>query len=315
MSMVKTLAKAAVGIAVAKAATSMMGGGRRRGSASAGGIEDLLGSVLGGSAGGRSMGGRGGGGIEDLLGTMLGGAAGGAAGGRGAAGAGGIGDLLGAVLGGGAGGPGTGRPYGGAASRNGGDSVGGALGQILGGQGARGRGSVGGALEELSRMSTGSLQPQGMRDAGQSFDRPGQGSFGDLLNQSLNHYGEPDRAPTAAEESQATVLLRALIQAAKADGKIDASEKSQLTEQLGDLDQSEVNFVNSELRKPIDVAGLARDVPKGMEGQVYMISVMAIDLDTKEEAQYLGQLAQALGINPQQANAIHDRLGEPKIFR
>lgn len=58
-----------------------------------GGLEDILGSVLGGGGGGQSGGG--GGGLGDILGGVLGGG--------GQSGGGGLGDILGSVLGGGGG--------------------------------------------------------------------------------------------------------------------------------------------------------------------------------------------------------------------
>jgi uncharacterized membrane protein YebE (DUF533 family) len=76
-----------------------------------------------------------------------------------------------------------------------------------------------------------------------------------------------------------------------------------------------VDFVNAELAKPVDVAGLARDVPSGAAAQVYTMSVMGIDLDTNKEARYLQELSQALGMSPGAVNAIHERLGEPLLFR
>ena len=254
MSLVKTLAKAAIGIAVAKGVGSMMSGGSARGSTSPGG------GVSGG-----------------------------------------------------------GSPYGGPSSRGpsleggGLDSI---LGKMLAGDGPRGRGSVGAALEELSRISTTALNAPGDPGVrGRQFDSPSQDSFGDLLNQSLDRFDEPATKPTADQEQLAGILLRALIQAAKADGRIDAGEEGQLKEHLRELDRAELEFINAELAKPIDVSGLAREVPNGAEGQVYMMSVMGIDLDTNQEARYLQELAQALGMNARTVNSIHDRLGEPRIFR
>lgn len=255
MSLVKALAKAAIGIAVAKGVGSVLSGGASRGGAARGG-------------------------------TVAGG----------------------------------GSPYGGSVSR--GSAPGGAgdladvLGKMLGGGGPRGRGSLGGALEELSQISTETFSAPGSTgNKSRPFEKPGSGSFGDLLNQSLDHYGEPQTMPTAEQEEFAGVLLRALIQAAKADGRIDASEKERLMKRLGDLDRAEVDFVNAELAKPIDVSGLVRDVPNGAGTQVYMMSVMGIDLDTNKEARYLQELSQALGMSREAVNAIHDRLGEPRLFR
>lgn len=211
---------------------------------------------------------------------------------------------------------GGGSSYGGPLSK--GASAGGGdltdlLGQMLGGSGPRGRGSLGGALEELSQISTDSFSaPSGDP---KPFGKPKQGSFGEMLNNSLDTYGRENAAPSREQEDLAGVLLRALIQAAKSDGRIDAKEKEQLTQHLGELDRADLNFVNEELAKPIDVAALARDVPKSAAGQVYMMSVMGIDLDTNKEARYLHELAQALDLEPNMVNSIHERMGEPALYR
>lgn len=213
---------------------------------------------------------------------------------------------------------GQGTPYDGPLSRGSGADGGiiDALGKVLGGAGPRDRGSLGSALEGLSRLSRpGHVSTGRMTSPERRFEAPETGSLGDLLDQSLQRYGEPRSEPTQAQEEFAGLLLRALIQAAKADGRIDPAEKKQLRERLGDLDRDEVEFVNMELAKPVDVGALARDVPRGAESQVYMMSVMGIDLDTRQEARYLQELAQALGLDAPTVNAIHDRLGEPRVFR
>ena len=45
-----------------------------------------------------------------------------------------------------------------------------------------------------------------------------------------------------------------------------------------------------------------------------MISVMAIDFDSQEEAQYLHKLAQALGLQPQTVNQIHEQVGVQNLY-
>ena len=61
-------------------------------------------------------------------------------------------------------------------------------------------------------------------------------------------------------------------------------------------------------------AALAREVPKGMEPQVYLMSVMAIDFDSQDEAQYLHKLAQAMGLSPQVINQIHQQVGVQSLY-
>jgi uncharacterized membrane protein YebE (DUF533 family) len=52
-----------------------------------------------------------------------------------------------------------------------------------------------------------------------------------------------------------------------------------------------------------------------MEREVYAVSLMAIDLDSNPEAQYLHQLAQGVGLSADACNEIHEALGAPKLYR
>ena len=288
MSLMKTLAKVAIGVAVAKGVGSMMkrGAAQAGGSGSGqtyggqhspepGGFEDRMGEMLGKSARQDNQGG-----LGDLL-DQLGGAK--PERGRAPGGA-SLEDLLGGLTGG--------------ASK----SDGGGLGDLLGGRDARTPGG-GGGLGDLLGGLLGGATSQGSG-----------GSFGDLLNQSLQRGGEPDVAPTAEQEAGAALMLRAMIQAAKSDGRIDQGERDKLLQNLGDATEAEKAFVNHELSQPIDIQGLARQVPRGMEQQVYMMSLMGINLDNKTEAQYLHDLATAMQIGPQDVNSVHDSLGMPRIY-
>ena len=84
---------------------------------------------------------------------------------------------------------------------------------------------------------------------------------------------------------------------------------------VNSTDPAEVQAVNAELQRPVDVEALVRMVPNGMEAQVYLASLSAIDLDQQAEAQYLHALAQALELTPEETNALHDRAGAPRLYR
>lgn len=268
MSLVKTLAKVAIGMAVAKGVSGVMKGGASR-SQSAG-----TGGLFGGRHSPQSQGGSG---LEDMMGSILGGGSGGAAGG-------GLGGLL-EQLGGGAGAQTT--------------RAGGGLQDMLGGlAGAAGAGGLLGGL------------------AGKLGQRPqsDNAGFGQVLNSAFDQTPEPEIEPSASQEAAAALMLSAMIQAAKSDGKLDAAEQQKLMERLGDIDPDERAFVQAEMQKPVDVDALAAEVPRGMETQVYAMSVLGIDLDHQQEAQYLHQLAGKLGIGQQDVNAIHDQLGVPALY-
>jgi len=140
------------------------------------------------------------------------------------------------------------------------------------------------------------------------------GSFADMLNQSFQNFGEPKVVPTPQQDAAAGLMLRAMLQAAKCDGKIDEGEKKKLLEALGDASSEDMAFVNRELAAPVDVQGLVKQVPKGLESQIYAVSVMGINLDSQKEAEYLAGLASALGLGPRDVNAIHAKFGIPALY-
>ena len=297
MSLMRTLAKVALGVAVAKGASSMTRGsqGRTAGrggllgslanagrGAGAGGLGGALSSVLSGRGGGGSAG----------LGGMLENLARGSGAGRGLGGArgGGLDGLLGGLLGGGS----TG-------------GLGGGAGQGLGSGATGGLGS--GTAGVLGGALGGGLLGQLAAKADRPSGEPAMG-FGEALNAAA----DPDReAPpvTPEQEAAAGLMLRAMIQAARADGVIDAEERERLLGEMGDLDPDERRFVEEEMEAPVDPEGLAAQVPKGLEPEIYAVSLMAIDVDTHAETEHLRRLAHALGLSREEVERAHEEVGAP----
>ena len=106
-----------------------------------------------------------------------------------------------------------------------------------------------------------------------------------------------------------------MINAAKADGSIDQKEQDGIVSRLEPLSPEETQFLRDEFRRPLNVHEFAHDVPRGMEQEVYSVSLMAIDLDTNPEAQYLRELAECLRIDPPLCNEIHTHYNAPQLFR
>jgi uncharacterized membrane protein YebE (DUF533 family) len=255
----------------------------------------ILGSLL---AGGGLSSGSGGSILKSVLGAAMGGAQ---------SQGGGLGSLLGSVLGGASGSS---------------PESGGGLGSILGGKQA-GQQSGGGLGDLLSGVLGGGTSTQ----AGSG----GGSDLGSLISAALNQYGHNEQAaqnhiqPKSFEEhspgmvhseacEQATLMIRAMINAAKADGRVDAQEQEKILGKLGHVLQEEIDFLKNEMAQPLDVDGFARSIPPGMGNQIYAMSLMAIDLDSNPEAKYLHQLAQGLNISPQIANQIHTQLGAPTLY-
>lgn len=116
-----------------------------------------------------------------------------------------------------------------------------------------------------------------------------------------------------ALETQAQLMIRAMIQAAKSDGEIDPQEQRVILEHLSDMSAEERAFVEEELAKPVDISALANDTSHAAREQVYATSLAAIRLDHAAEARYLAQLADALQIDDETRDRIHENLGVPPL--
>jgi uncharacterized membrane protein YebE (DUF533 family) len=246
------------------------------------GLDELLGTVLGGGARGRSTGGglgevlrgepsRGAsaGGLEDLLGSLLGGATRGASGGGG-----GLDDLLGGALGGGG------------AQRPGGKPLGGA------------------GMAILATIAMAAL-----RNWGQSRNT----AMG-LTGADANVAADEVEAMTGPETER--LVLRAMIAAAKADGAIDEGEIQRIVGRIDDdgVSPTEKQFLLAELRKPLDLPSLVEAVPStAVAAQVYSASLLAMDVDSEAEAAYLRQLAAELDLDAATVARLHQLTGAPGV--
>jgi len=212
----------------------------------------------------------------------------------------------------------------------------GAAGQALGGgrqPQQQSGGGLGGLASILGGLAGGSPKPAAPSGGGgigailgglarQQQQAPAQpqggGGLGGLLGGLLGGEKAPEplpEPPCQSTQDHATILIRAMINAAKADGQIDAQEQEAIVGKLGgDLDASEQAFVQRELQAPLDVKSFAASVPRELAQHAYAFSLMGIKLDTRNEAQYLGQLAEGLGLDAQTGNAIHRKFGQPEIY-
>jgi len=256
----------------------------------------LLGALMGNNAMGRGVGGNligsmlggGGGGGGGMAGNILGAALGG--GNRGGGGGGGLaGNLIGSLLGG--------RNRGG----GGGGMAGNLISSMLGGGGGNRGGAGGGLLGGVAGAALSGFMKQKGGDEVQQHEIVQQNHLQDI---------QQDDA-----QNQAELFIRAMCNAAKSDGQVDEQEQQNIIGRLGaEVDENEIAFLKHELAQPLDVNAFANSVPKQIAPQVYAMSVMAIELDNQTEAQYLGQLAQGLGLDGQTCNQIHEEMGAPKIF-
>lgn len=235
---------------------------------------DLLEQLLRGqaSAGQQSSASAGGGlgGLGGLLGGLLGGGGSSAGGGSAAGGLGGLGGLLGGLLGGGAGG-----------------GLGGALGGGGGTQSRSGGGTNYAALASLGMMAY---------QAYQAWQRSQASAAPQQMPQTANLLAGPE------VEEHSHAVLRALIAAAKADGRIDEAEKHLISSEIGKHtdDPQLQQWLDAEVAKPLDPAEVAQSAQgdPAVAAEMYLASVMLVDDQQDAERSYLDELAAALQIDP-----------------
>jgi len=191
---------------------------------------------------------------------------------------GGLGGLLGGLLGGGAGAN---------------SGLGGLLGGLLGGGSAMGgspQRRSGGGTHYAALASLGMMAFQ----AYQAWQR--------------SQVAAPQQAPRTVDllsgpevEDHSHAVLRALIAAAKADGRIDDAEKHMISTEIGrHTDDPELQqWLDDEVARPLDAADVAQSATDpAIAAEMYLASVMLVDDQQDAERSYLDELAAALQIDP-----------------
>jgi uncharacterized membrane protein YebE (DUF533 family) len=260
----------------------------------------LLGGLLQGGTRGpamgrieHAMGSQGLGGSGGLLGQVLGGLAGGGRSGGGLLGA------LAGLAGGRAGGSGLG-------------GLGGLAGSVLGG---RGGGMTGGGMGAGMRGAAGAggLALLGML-AMRALSQSGRAPAGGLAEAPASFEEPPQPPPEATSQDTAQLMVKAMIAAAKADGEIDATERRRITAKVEEegADPEAIRFLEAEMDRPLDTDALVAEARDPVvAGQVYAASVLAIQIDTPAERDYLRGLSQKLGLEAATVSQLHQMLGAP----
>jgi uncharacterized membrane protein YebE (DUF533 family) len=113
--------------------------------------------------------------------------------------------------------------------------------------------------------------------------------------------------PGAFSNDGARLLIRTMIAAASADGRIDRSERQRI---LGNLRAARTSpeaqrFLMQEVQRPASASDLACEVCSPEQAtQVYTAARIAVDLDSEEEHAFLNALAHELGIDSRLAAHI-----------
>jgi uncharacterized membrane protein YebE (DUF533 family) len=182
--------------------------------------------------------------------------------------------------------------------------IGAVLGSLVGGGGDSVKGALGGgALAMLAGVAMKALMSGGQAQGANAFS-------GDTAPLGLATAETPDQRQ--ALEKKAALVIKAMINAAKSDGEVDPEETARIVGKLKEagMDDGAQQWVMTELSKPLDLDSFVAEVPTPEDAaQVYAASLLAIEVDTDAERQYLERLAQATGLNRAVVHYIHQTMG------
>lgn len=131
---------------------------------------------------------------------------------------------------------------------------------------------------------------------------------GDVLAPPAGSAFLPAESDTAGRESLGLAMVRAMIAAARADGKFDAKESQAIFERIesADLDPEEKSLLIEEMNHPADMDAIVRAArTPECAAELYTASLLAIDVDHPAENAYLKMLAARLKLPPELVAELH----------
>ncbi|MDH4569885.1 tellurite resistance TerB family protein [Pseudomonas sp. BN414] len=195
--------------------------------------------------------------------------------------------------------------------------LGGLLGGLMGGGGGANAG-LGGLLGGIlgggqsgASMGGGSMSGGGGRSGGPNY--AALASLGMMAFQAYQAWQRQqssapqqaistvDQLSGAEADDHSLAILRALIAAAKADGRIDEQEKQTIYAEISrHTDDPQLQaWLDQEVQRPLDAAEVAQAASDpGMAAEMYLASVMLVDDQQTAERAYLDELAYQLRLDP-----------------
>lgn len=118
----------------------------------------------------------------------------------------------------------------------------------------------------------------------------------------------PPPGDRSARQQLGLTLVRAMIAAARCDGLLDAQESQAIFQRIHSLDiaPEDRDLLVQEMGKPVDIdAIVASATTPEVAAEIYVASLLAIDVDTVAEKSYLDMLAARLQLPQDLVAELH----------
>ena len=127
----------------------------------------------------------------------------------------------------------------------------------------------------------------------------------------------PAQNDTAGQEELALTLVRAMIAAARSDGRLDAKESQTIFQRIESLplEQDNKMLLIEEMGRPVDMDAIINSAKSPeMAAEIYIASLLAIDVDTTAEQSYLTMLAARLRLPQDLVKQLHQQVEEQVLI-
>jgi uncharacterized membrane protein YebE (DUF533 family) len=121
----------------------------------------------------------------------------------------------------------------------------------------------------------------------------------------------PAQSDTSALEDLSLTLVRAMIAAARSDGVLDAQESQAIFQKIETLDlrPEERDLLIQEMGRPVDMDAIVQSAStREIAAEIYLASLLAIDVDTAREQSYLAMLAARLRLPGELVKELHNQV-------
>ena len=179
--------------------------------------------------------------------------------------------------------------------------MGGALGLLLGNKRVRNLG--GNALAYGGMAALGALAYRAYTD----WQRNNAAGAGDAAT--------APTVPAMDSEARSRAVLKALVAAAKSDGHIEDRERELIEAEVAGIDSDPAlrDWLDQELRRPLDPAEVARAAPTPeIAAEMYLASLLVTDDQSPMERMYLDELARQLGLDAGLKTQLESSARQPR---
>ena len=186
--------------------------------------------------------------------------------------------------------------------------IGAVLGSVLGGGGKSVKGAMtGGALAMLAGIAY-----KAFTESDQAAQASGMTAASAPAAFPLGLRSPQTAAEEQALENTAQLIIKGMINIAKSDGQVSVDEIQRIVGRIeaAGMGAEAQEWLMTELRQPLNLDAFVAEIPSpAVAAEVYAASLLAVEVDTPQEQDYLRDFAEKAGLHPLVVQHIHQSMG------